>query len=63
MNWRDKSEIMVGWVDRPELNGLMCEVTERWHDGEYSRPLSASWAHGKSNRVVWCHSQQRYVWL
>lgn len=65
-NWRNEDTVMVGWINRPELGNLRCDVIERWPNpsNEYREPHTVrfvSWARGKLQRVSYSHSEERYV--
>lgn len=56
-------KIRVGWVGHPELGELECEVSTYRYPNNSPEPFTVSWAHGKNNPIVYCHSEQRYVWM
>lgn len=55
--------INVGWVTKPELGTIECEVIDHWLDGTMRQPLTVRCNKGKAARVSWCHSQERYVFV
>lgn len=65
-NWRDEYQVNVGWVGKPELGFLSCEVVETWADapGRTQEPhpvKTVRWANGKPARVVYMHGNETYV--
>lgn len=54
--------INVGWIGKPELGNVECEVVEHWPDSE-SRPRTVRYNKGKTSEVSWCASQDRYVFV
>lgn len=64
MNWRDKDEVRVGWVGRPELGTLACEVLKRDRTNDEPHGVRVvRWAKGKPSKVAWCGSERGYVFL
>ena len=63
-NWRDREEVNVGWVGRPELGTLLCEVVRRYRTNEEPHGVRAVRCLGSGPfPVAFCHSENRYVWL
>ena len=62
MNWRETYTVIVGWIGRPELDALKCDVLKRDRTNDEPHGVTiVQWAKGKPSRVSWCHSQERYV--
>lgn len=54
--------VKVGWVTKPELGTIECEVVEHWPDAQH-QPRTVRWCKGRTCEISWCHSQQRYVFV
>lgn len=64
MNWRDEDTVLVGWVGRPELGNIRCDVVRRnLTNQEPHGVVEVQWACGALSAVAWCHSQERYVFI
>lgn len=62
MRWRDRDTVRVGWLGRPEMGELDCEVIKR--DRTNNEPHGVrivQWNKGIKMEVAYCHSEQRYV--
>ncbi len=46
----------VYWQGRPELGFLTCEKITS------GALIWARWAHGKEERIAYCHSEGHWVW-
>ena len=62
MNWRDSDQVKVGYVNRPDLGEMFCDVIRRDRTNDEPHGVTlVRWAHGALMPVSWCHSQSRYV--
>lgn len=64
MNEEEANTVMVGWITRPELGIVQCDVVSRFSAaGEPHAVRTVQWACGAVSPVCWCHSQERYVFV
>lgn len=62
-NWRDTDRVLVGWIGKPELGTLLCDVVTRDRTNDEPHGVSAvRWASGAVQKVAFCHSEGRYVY-
>lgn len=57
---QDRASVMVGWLDKPELGLLECEVIERGREGGADE---VQWCGGEIMSVTYCHSRRCYVFV
>ena len=63
-NWREQDEVMVGWVMRPEIGAIKCEVVERDRTSDEPHGVrKVRWAKGAIAKVAYSHSSGRYLFV
>jgi hypothetical protein len=63
-NWRDRDEVNVGWIGKPQLGTVPCQVVRRDRTNEEPHGVREVLCLGAGPfPVAFCHSEGRYVWV